>query len=142
MKRSRLAVLGACLLGIAAGLAWFALRPPVAEKAQAVACADIVAGCLVDDSGLQVVFDRRPQAMQPFLLQVRKAQAQQVHASFSMHGMQMGFNRYRLLPQGDGNWQAQVTLPACVQGRSDWELLLEVDAERYALPFSAGGLPP
>jgi hypothetical protein len=140
MKRSRLAVLGACLLGIAAGLTWFALRPP--EKAQAVACADIVAGCLVDDSGLQVMFDRRPQAMQPFLLQVRKAQAEQVHASFSMHGMPMGFNRYRLLPQGDGSWQGQVTLPACVQGRSDWELLLEVDTARYALPFSAGALAP
>lgn len=142
MKRSRLAVLGACGLALAATLAWFWLRPTAAGKVVAIPCADIVAGCKVNESGLKVAFDHPPQAMQPFMLRVWQAGAASVNASFSMNGMQMGFNRYRLLPQHDGSWQAQVMLPACVQGRSDWELQLEVGAERYALPFSAGELPP
>lgn len=140
MRRRLPLMLGvAGLLALAA--AWFVMRSPGEARAVAVACTDIVAGCSLPAAGLQVAFDQPPQALQPFVLKVRTA-ADQVYASFSMRGMQMGFNRYRLLPQADGSWRAQVTLPACVQGRNDWELLLEIDARRYVLPFSAGVPPP
>ncbi|HYG14046.1 MAG TPA: hypothetical protein VD885_07875, partial [Methylophilaceae bacterium] len=62
-------------------------------------------------------------------------------ASFAMQGMEMGLNRYRLLRQPDGKWAAEVTLPVCVQGRSDWLMELEViepdGAHRYQLAFRA-----
>lgn len=140
MKRR--AALFACLLGGVAVLAWWGLRVRAPQAVVAVPCADIVAGCSVVDAGLQVAFDQRPQPLRPFLLSVRQPGARELHASFSMRGMEMGFNRYRLLPQAAGAWQAQVMLPACVQGRSDWELLLEIDGVRYALPFSAGERQP
>jgi len=57
--------------------------------------------------------------------------------SLLLRGMEMGFNRYRLLPDGPGSWQAEVLLPACIQGRKDWLMTLEVDGRRYELPFKS-----
>lgn len=105
------------------------------EQVIAVPCTDIVAGCTLAQAGLQVRFDRTPGAMQAFKLFVALPQAREVHARFSMQGMEMGLNRYRLLADGPGHWQAEVMLPACVQGRRDWLLTLEADGARYQLPF-------
>lgn len=137
MKATHALVLATVLLG-ALALGWVVSRPVTPEKVVLLDCADIVAGCGLPNSGLEVAFDRRPQSMRPFVLRVRQSGVKAVYASFSMRGMEMGLTRYRLLPQADGAWQAEVILPACIQGRSDWELLLELDDGRYALPFSAG----
>lgn len=138
----RRAWLIAGLLAVVGALAWWKLRPQAPAPAVVVPCSDIVAGCALSAADLQVAFDRSPQPLEKFTLRLLHPGARQVQASFSMHGMEMGFNRYRLLAQPDGSWQAQVMLPACVQGRSDWELLLEIDGARYALPFSAGAPQP
>ena len=65
---------------------------------------------------------------------------QNVHAGFAMRGMEMGFNRYQLIKTTDAKWVAEVTLPVCVQGRSDWEMtLIIVGAEQqshFLVPFS------
>ena len=100
-------------------------------------CEDVVAGCRIPGAAVRVAFDRVPQAMQPFLLRVDWPQARSVHASFSMQGMEMGLNRYRLLAQEPGRWEARIILPACVQGRSDWVVRLESGTETVALAFSA-----
>ncbi len=63
--------------------------------------------------------------MKPFGLQVEDKEASEVHATFLMQGMEMGLNRYRLLKTKLGIWHADVTLPVCVQGRSDWHVLVE-----------------
>lgn len=128
----------ACVMVGGLALGWVVTRPDTLKKVVLVDCADIVAGCSLPVSGLEVAFDRRPQPMRPFVLRVQQTGAKAVYASFSMRGMEMGLTRYRLLSQVDGVWQAEVVLPVCIQGRSDWELLLELDAGRYALPFSAG----
>ena len=67
---------------------------------------------------------------------------QDVHIDFAMQTMQMGLNRYRLMPSHQrSDWQAEVTLPLCVQGRSDWLMLIEIDTgkqiERVQIPFTA-----
>lgn len=124
------------VIALAAGLLW--PRPGGQGKPIIVPCADIVAGCAVPQADLHVRFDQRPRAMQRFRAVVQLPKAREVHASFSMRGMEMGFNRYRLLPDGNGSWQAEIMLPACVQGRSDWLMLLEVDGRRYELPFKSG----
>ncbi|MEQ1602796.1 MAG: hypothetical protein ABL885_13635 [Methylophilaceae bacterium] len=110
-------------------------------------CADIVSGC--GNQNIQIHFDQIPQAMQPFRLQIDTANAlrvKQVHASFTMQGMDMGLNRYRLLSQVNGAtqtngvWIANITLPVCTQGQSDWRMTVELQTttttEQYQLAFA------
>jgi len=54
-----------------------------------------------------------------------------------MVDMNMGFNLYTLRPDSDGVFRAKVTLPACVSGRRDWVMTVDIDkATRLAVPFS------
>lgn len=131
---------GLLLLGSVALLRWGMARQQEAQRAIAIPCADVRAGCELPQARLRVVFDRQPKQMQPFRLRVEIPDATELHASFSMRGMDMGFNRYRLLPDGAGAWRGEVTLPACAQGRADWIMLLEVTSAggktgRYEVPF-------
>lgn len=118
------------------------VAPRSAPDAIPVPCPDVRTGCPLPDQAGRVVFDDIPQSMQPFKLRVEAPHAAAVYVSFAMRGMQMGMNRYRLLPQGAGRWIAEVTLPVCVDGRADWDMTLElegqsVESRRYRLPFSS-----
>jgi hypothetical protein len=107
-----------------------------AEKSAAsaqVICADLVAGCSSAD-GVFMRFSQIPKPMQAFRLEVAAKGSRQLRASFEMRDMDMGSNRYRLLPKG-GKWHAQVMLPACMHGSSDWVMRLEVDGRVYEIPF-------
>ncbi len=106
------------------------------EAAPPMACADLTKGCAT--AGIEVRADQPPSALHPFLLSVHAPGARQVSAEFVMQGMEMGLNRYRLMAQNDGVWQARVTLPVCVSGRRDWVLWLEVDGKRHGLAFQTG----
>lgn len=120
---------------LALGLLW--PRLGTRDQAISVACKDIVAGCALSQAGSHVRFDRQPDALQRFTVFVVWPNVAEVHASFNMRDMEMGFNRYRLLPAGDGHWQAEVMLPACIQGRKDWLVMIEADGSRYEVPFSS-----
>ena len=122
----------ACL---ALGLLW----PRLGHRDQVipVPCQDIVAGCALSPAGLRVRFDRQPDALQRFKVYVELPNVPEVHASFNMRGMEMGFNRYRLLTDGAGRWQGEVMLPACIQGRKDWLMMVEADGVRYEIPFNS-----
>jgi hypothetical protein len=106
-------------------------------------CADITQSC--GNERFKVQFSEAPQVMKPLHLNLHMNQAEAVkniHVDFAMQSMEMGLNRYRLSPANQsGDWQAEVTLPICVQGRSDWNILVEVEAggnvQRFQLPFSA-----
>ena len=106
--------------------------------AVAVDCADPLSGCIFShrDATVAVRFSEQPAPMAMFELQVRTPAASRISAEFQMVGMDMGFNRYDLRPDGHGAFSSQVTLPVCVSGRRDWTLYLDVDGLRYALPFS------
>lgn len=123
------------ILAVAAILLWprFATR----EKVIPLPCTDIVAGCPLPAPGAQIRFDRQPDALQKFRISVQWPGAAEVHASFQMQDMEMGFNRYRLLPAAAEGWQAEVMLPACIQGRKDWLVILEIGGRKYALPFTS-----
>ena len=127
--------IGLALLLAALALLWTTSRRPEPAVQR---CADIVAGCAVDGVALRVQFDRQPRPLKPFVVNVAWPGVKSVHARFLMPGMEMGLNRYRMLPAGPGSWRAEVMLPACVQGRSDWQIELESERGRYVLPFSAG----
>ena len=120
------------------GSGWYYMHAKSTIQAQTIPCADITKGC--GNQQLQIRFDLTPQVMKPFNLSANIAGATEAYASFSMRDMGMGLNRYRLLQQPDGVWKAEVTLPVCIRGRSDWVVELEVKTpdgmQRYQLPFS------
>ena len=105
-------------------------------------CADIRQSC--GNERFTVRFSEAPQVMMPLHLNLhmnRDEAIKNIHVDFSMQNMEMGFNRYRLIQASQsGDWQAEVTLPICVQGRSDWRMLLEIESgekiQRFQLPFS------
>lgn len=107
-------------------------------RAQELPCRDPVAGCRLPALEGSVRFDHTPQPMQKFRVDLLAPGAHVVSASFTMRDMSMGFNRYRFLPAGSGHWVAEVMLPACVQGRRDWQMLLEIDRRRYEVAFQSG----
>ena len=126
--RSRVLVLIAAI-GITLLVLGVRYLPTEVPVLQAMGCADLVKGCA--GAGLTVRMDQVPKVMRPFRLTVTAPAADTVEASFSMAGMEMGFNRYRLIKQagqaGEAPlWQAEVTLPVCVRSRRDWLLLLDL----------------
>jgi len=130
------------VLGLAISLSvagWFYLAKPLDAPVTPIACANIIEGC--GNQALKVRLDQVPHVMKPFKLVVEAGGAREVHASFAMQGMEMGLNRYRLIRRSERSWEAEVTLPVCIQGRSDWVLLVEVktlfSVKRYQLDFQA-----
>lgn len=108
-----------------------------------LACASITQGCGND---LFVAgFSEAPQVMKPLHLNVhlnKPETIRKVYVDFAMQNMEMGLNRYRLIQsKQSSDWQADITLPVCVQGRSDWNMVIELEAEddiqRFQIPFSA-----
>jgi len=124
-----------CIFTLASIFIWVKRNESVAQK---LVCTDIVSGCGNDLFKLK--FLKSPQLMKPIRLQLETANARQVYASFAMERMEMGLNRYHLLKQADSDlWFAEVTLPVCVQGRSDWVIELEIKTQletmHYQIPF-------
>lgn len=94
------------------------------EKFQRLPCLDPIQSC--GDEITQIHFSAIPQPLRPFQLTIRHPQASNISVEMNMQGMEMGLNRYRLLAQ-DGIWFADIILPACLQGRSDWEMIIRIE---------------
>lgn len=105
---------------------------------QTVQCAEPTRGCGFELNGrpAHLQFVGTPSGLHPFTLKLDIPGAREVYASFTMRGMDMGYNRYRLLGAGKDAWQARVVLPVCVTGRRDWMLTLSVDDASVEIPFS------
>ncbi len=113
--------------------------PP--RSVEVAAGCDPLLVCRVENGGLSVEVRMGPDihALQPFLVQLDSGNdldIAEILVAFSMRGMDMGWNRYRLETDGAGGWQAQVTLPICVSGRSDWLADFEISAAGQRLQFS------
>lgn len=124
-----------CIFTLASIVIWVKRTESVAQK---LVCTDILSGCGNDLFKLK--FLNSPQVMKPIRLQLETVNARQVYASFAMERMEMGLNRYHLLKRPDSDlWFAEVTLPVCVQGRSDWVVELEIKTQletmHYQIPF-------
>jgi len=108
---------------------------------------DVRTGCLAVAADLSLHLSMGPdmRVLAPFPLSVEVQGEQSVDAiaaSFTMQGMDMGMNRYQLVNDGAERWFANVTLPVCASGRSDWLVSLEVvtKGRRFTLeiPFVVG----
>lgn len=137
MKTQWLAV-SLLIVALAAGAVWHNTEapPPVAVN---VACPNPAAGCAAQlgkrTVALGLAGELKP--LQPFQVWVKAPGADKVEASFTMASMNMGFNRHTLRPDAAGVFRAQVTLPACVSGRRDWVMSVDIDnTTRLAVPFS------
>ena len=105
---------------------------------------DVLEGCRAANDLLsaEVVFGSQARALQPFPLQLRLEGHHEIESAtvtFSMQGMDMGLNRYQLAGDAMSAWNASVTLPVCMSGRTDWlaDFELLVDGKRFHLqvPF-------
>lgn len=132
LGRWSLAVALAALLGTGCGRS--------APNGGVVSCPDPVAGCRFELGGeaLALRFSESPRPMRPFAMEVEAPRAVAVEADFSMPGMDMLPNRYRLARAPGGHWRATVVLPVCVSGREDWQLALTVGDRRVSVPFTTG----
>lgn len=102
-------------------------------------CPTPATGCAarIGDRSITVGLADKRKALQPFHIWVKAPGAGKVRASFAMVGMNMGFNLYTLRPDKDGMFRAQVTLPACVSGRREWVMTVDIDkTTRLAVLFS------
>ena len=124
-------------------VAKFYFVKPDLVSTKVLSCADITQSC--GNQIFTVQFAETPQVMKPLQLNLhinRVGSVKNVYVDFAMQNMEMGLNRYRLISdQKSDHWQAEVTLPVCVQGRSDWSMLIELetedDVQRFQMPFSA-----
>jgi di/tricarboxylate transporter len=136
-----LCLLGLMLIAIYNSSSKYFQKPLEQAQIEHVNCVDLVQGCDVD--GISIKFDHQPKAMQPFHFQLQTADAKNIHATFTMVGMQMGMSRYRLLQQTSNIWGAEIILPICTQSRGDWVMEIEikkVDAiQRFQLSFTSNG---
>ena len=123
---------------VATYFAWPSKDEPLSIKL--LDCPNPVAGC-GDGGSMQMRFDHAPKALQPFGIDLSLPTAEAVHMQFTMDGMEMGTNRYRMVRRSDGTWHAEVTLPVCMHGRSDWLALVEASmaggTSYYQFRFSA-----
>ncbi len=104
---------------------------------QVLHCTHLTGGCTIALDGRQVTVGVTGElkVLQPFELWVRAQGVRRVQASFTMEGMDMGFNRYTLRADKDGVFRGRVTLPVCVSGRRDWVMTLDIDGRLLAVPF-------
>ena len=108
-------------------------------KVTTTSCPALPAACRLEVGGhpLELNFSPAPVPLKPFMLNVKAPAARSVFAEFTMVDMDMGANRYRLEAASAGMWKANVTLPVCVAGRSNWIMTLEVDGVKVRVPFTA-----
>ncbi|KLT73738.1 hypothetical protein PL75_02030 [Neisseria arctica] len=133
----------ACLLLVFAvvkivALLWWKNQQPAIERLTEAQC-NVSRGCILPN-GVKVKFSDEIQAKGPFdiVLQNVPQEVAEVFVSFSMSGMDMGFNRYKLVHQGSGTWKAeQVRLPVCVQNRYDYLADIHIGKQVFQAAFTA-----
>ncbi|MDO5639029.1 MAG: hypothetical protein Q4G28_04100 [Neisseria sp.] len=142
MSRNKKLLIAALLLAFAAvkvlSLLWWQKQQPSFTALSAAQC-NVHQGCKLPN-GAVLKFSDEVAAKAPFDIELRGAAADvaEVFVSFSMKDMDMGFNRYKLLKQADGSWQAkQIRLPVCVQNRHDYLADINIGGQVYQTEFLA-----
>ena len=96
-------------------------------------------GCTLPN-GVYVKFGGTGAAKQPFDVELKNVPAAvgETGISFSMKGMDMGFNRFEFAQRGGGVWTAeQIRLPFCVENRRDYLADIYIGSEVFQVEFSA-----
>jgi len=136
IKKGLWAALPLLIIGLAAVVLWHGSDDTPAA-AVTLPCADLAKGCGTRLQGRMVSLGLSGpvQPLKPFQVWVKAPGARTVQASFTMQGMDMGFNLYTLRADKDGIFRAGVTLPICVSGRRDWIMAVAIDGSVIDVPF-------
>ncbi|BEV73498.1 hypothetical protein THUN1379_29800 [Paludibacterium sp. THUN1379] len=114
-------------------LRWYWQSGQDKSVAQTLPCAAGATSCALPGGGTLRFFG--PIVVgQPFVIELTGVGGEEPAAEFSMQSMDMGFNRYRFVRSATG-WRARATLPVCVTGRRDWQMVLLLNGQRYRLPL-------
>ena len=145
MRKSRLAIYALTLL-LAAALLWYGARLDEESVLHPVDASPLVVdtdcdprreACTAEGEGMRLtlrLIEEVP-VLAPFPVRVTVAPvaaARAVSVDFTMPGMDMGLNRYRLRDAGNGQWEGTATLPVCTTGRTDWLATVTVQGEAGA----------
>lgn len=138
MKPAQKIMLAGLLLLFAAAkvamLLWWQSRQP---EVQTLSCNPAAEGCRFG-AGAQLKLIGVGRHDQAFAVAAAglPSDTQTVSLSFSMRGMDMGFNRFDLQHQGQGVWRGEgLRLPVCSLSRRDWIAEWTVDGKRYQADF-------
>ncbi len=144
------------LIAIAGGYSWVTIYHPEADDTAAAApvetvpmsvtetaCQKTQSACRATHPQLGDISLRFPEGayyMQRFEAELTLAKAielEQVTLDLDMTDMDMGRNRFRLSPAGEGLWRGELLLPICVTGRVDWQVRVQLDRDerRYEAVF-------
>jgi hypothetical protein len=134
----------AALAGGALHVAWPLLSPEVVASAPIDPQCDLRQGpcTAVLPNGGRVRFELTPKdlpLLEPLAIDVRLEglRAFGVDVDFAGVDMNMGYNRPRLVAEGEGRYLGKTILPVCVRQRMDWEarVLVRTPDGLMAAPF-------
>jgi len=134
----------AALSGVAMIRVWPLLNPDVTESATADSACDLRAGPCMSSlpGGGRISLSITPQTipvLKPLTLEVKLdgLDAGSVEVDFQGIDMNMGFNRSRLDPKGEGVYSGTATIPVCIRDAMEWEarVLARTDKGLVAAPF-------
>lgn len=115
-------------------LGWYLHHRASVAPLEPVACATDSSACALPN-GARLLFLEPVVEGRPFLVALEGVDGEEPSSEFTMRSMDMGFNRYRFV-RAHGRWEARVTLPACVSGRHDWMMTVNLAQHRYQLALS------
>lgn len=148
MSRLALLVLSAAALATLVALS-FQLRPAALP---AIDC-DLNQGpCRAPLDGGELTLSLSPRPiplLAPIRVEVRLDSVSADAVRFELIGaeMDMGLNRSKLTPEGDGRFAGSTTIPVCITGRMRWLAVVSVDARdktsarsfAFEMPYRASG---
>ena len=115
---------------------WRAGQQPAAETVVQTDC-DPRQGCTLPN-GSRIRFTAARHRPFDIALENVPPQVQQAEVSFSMDGMDMGFNRFPLQRQADGSWlAAQIRLPVCTDRRDGYLADIRIGNQVFQVAFQA-----
>ncbi len=120
---------------------WYQDRVPAPQVVTEEEGCDIRRGCKLPNGATLRTFGKlNPKTRFRMLVMNAPAETQSVYVEFSMKDMDMGFNRYKLLPPNaeQPNWHADsVRLPVCVAARTDYLMDVYIDGKGYQIAFDS-----
>lgn len=123
--------------GVALYRVWPMLYPDVAHQVAADPACDLRSGPCISPFGEEgsVSFSIEPKEIplvKPLVLRVdlQGVDASHIEVDFSGVDMDMGFNRVKLEPEGDGVFMAKGILPVCVRDAMEWEAKVLIHSQQ------------
>ena len=83
---------------------------------------------MLNGHSIEFKFLQPPSSLESFdvIVKTQGLSVESVSLDFYMKNMDMGVNKYSLMPKGQNVWMTQAMLPICSLARNDWVVELQV----------------